>query len=149
MKESFLQELNELLKRNNVYLSGDVRVYPADEAEENSQTTEARMKLINCGGLPYYSGPYIFFDHRQMPTKKSKDEKSKAAYIQRDIEPYQCPVTGDVVGGRAQHRDNLKRHDCHILEPGEREYNEKRRIEEHGERLRRDVQDAVYEAIRD
>lgn len=29
-----------------------------------------------------------------------------------DIAPYQSPVTGEVVGGRAQKRDDLKRHNC-------------------------------------
>lgn len=29
-----------------------------------------------------------------------------------DIEPYRSPVSGEVIGGRAQKRDDLKKHDC-------------------------------------
>jgi hypothetical protein len=30
-----------------------------------------------------------------------------------DMEPFLSPVTGEVVGGRAQRRDDMKRHDCY------------------------------------
>jgi hypothetical protein len=36
----------------------------------------------------------------------------KAPMIVSDIEPYRSPVTGEVIGGRAQKRDDLKKHDC-------------------------------------
>lgn len=29
-----------------------------------------------------------------------------------DMEPFLSPVTGEVVGGRAQRREDMKRHDC-------------------------------------
>ena len=29
-----------------------------------------------------------------------------------DIEPYKSPITGEVIGGRAARRDDLKKHDC-------------------------------------
>lgn len=30
-----------------------------------------------------------------------------------DMEPFLSPVTGEVIGGRAQRRDDMKRHDCY------------------------------------
>lgn len=37
-----------------------------------------------------------------------------------DFTPYDCPITGKMIEGRRAHEENLKRHDCRILEPGER-----------------------------
>lgn len=31
---------------------------------------------------------------------------------------YDCPITGQPIRSKAAHEDNLKRHGCHILEPG-------------------------------
>ena len=50
-----------------------------------------------------------------------------AAFVSGDYEAYQCPITGKEVRGRRQHEENLKRHDCRVLEPGERELNSRRR----------------------
>lgn len=36
--------------------------------------------------------------------------------IQRDIEDYLSPVTGEVIRSRSGQRDDLKRHDC-VLKP--------------------------------
>ncbi len=41
--------------------------------------------------------------------------------ISRDYEAYDCPITGQMIDGRAAHRENLKQHGCRIFEPGERE----------------------------
>lgn len=38
-----------------------------------------------------------------------------------DYPAYTCPITGKVVEGRRAHNENLKQHDCRILEPGEKE----------------------------
>ena len=35
-----------------------------------------------------------------------------APYIVGDIAPYQSPVTGEVISGRAAKRDDLQRHNC-------------------------------------
>jgi len=32
--------------------------------------------------------------------------------IQSDIQPYQSPVSGEVIGSRSSRRDDLKRHNC-------------------------------------
>ena len=40
---------------------------------------------------------------------------------------YNCPVTGKWVGSRGAHLDNLARHDCRVLEGGEKEASMARR----------------------
>tara|TARA_R110000751_G_scaffold96964_2_gene188870 strand:- start:1236 stop:1568 length:333 start_codon:yes stop_codon:yes gene_type:complete len=40
--------------------------------------------------------------------------------VSGDFDPYDCPITGRTIEGRVAHAENLKRHDCRILEPGER-----------------------------
>jgi putative FmdB family regulatory protein len=42
-----------------------------------------------------------------------------AARITPDYAGYHCPVTGKWVEGRVAHEENLKRHGCRLLEPGE------------------------------
>jgi hypothetical protein len=40
------------------------------------------------------------------------DGKVYAPMIIQDIEPYRSPITGEVIGGRAAQREDLKRNDC-------------------------------------
>lgn len=42
---------------------------------------------------------------------------------------YTCPVTGDYIGSKRAHEENLRKHDCRVLEPGEKEFGERRRKE--------------------
>jgi putative FmdB family regulatory protein len=44
-----------------------------------------------------------------------------APLISVDNTGYSCPVTGKWVGSRREHRDNLARQGCRVLEPGEKE----------------------------
>lgn len=39
--------------------------------------------------------------------------------IARDYEAYECPVTGQMIEGRAAHKENLKKTGCRLLEKGE------------------------------
>lgn len=36
-----------------------------------------------------------------------------------DYQAYNCPITGALIDGKRQHRENLKRHGCRVLEEGE------------------------------
>lgn len=38
-----------------------------------------------------------------------------------DYPPYDCPITGKRIEGRRAHEENLRRHGCRVLEPGETE----------------------------
>lgn len=40
---------------------------------------------------------------------------------------YNCPITGKWIGSKKAHEDNLKRHDCRVLETGEKDANEAKR----------------------
>ena len=43
----------------------------------------------------------------------------KGPYIASDYASYDCPITGKTIDGRREHRENLKQHNCRLLEPGE------------------------------
>lgn len=54
-----------------------------------------------------------------------------APRIISDLQGYTCPITDKWVEGRRAHEENLRRHDCRVLEPGEKEAAERfRRAEE-------------------
>ena len=50
-----------------------------------------------------------------------------APIVRGDIAPYQCPITGRPITSRRAHEENLRRHDCRVLERGEAAEVEKRR----------------------
>lgn len=39
--------------------------------------------------------------------------------VRGDYEAYDCPITGRRIEGKRQHEENLRRHGCRVLEPGE------------------------------
>ena len=45
-----------------------------------------------------------------------------------DYAPYECPVTGKLISGKRAHLENLAKYGCHVLEPGEVEHEERRRV---------------------
>ncbi len=47
--------------------------------------------------------------------------------ISNYFEPYKCPITGKPITTKTAHEENLKRHNCRILETGEREHAEQTR----------------------
>jgi hypothetical protein len=69
--------------------------------------------------------------------------------VSGDYTPYECPITGNMIEGRAAHAENLKRNDCRILEPGEKEDNARRGREmiEADHRNRDAAIDAIAESV--
>lgn len=53
-----------------------------------------------------------------------------APAVRGDYPPYECPVTGKIIEGRAAHEENLRRTGCRLLEPGEVENTKRRRTDE-------------------
>ena len=47
--------------------------------------------------------------------------------IQMDYPGYNCPITGKYIEGRKQHRENLEKHGCRVLETGEIEASQRRK----------------------
>ena len=45
-----------------------------------------------------------------------------APAVRGDYAGYSCPVTGQWIEGRRAHEENLARHGCRVLEPGETEF---------------------------
>ena len=50
--------------------------------------------------------------------------------IVKDYSSYQCPISGKLIDGRKAHEENLKLNNCRLLEPGEREQLDKRKIDD-------------------
>jgi hypothetical protein len=59
---------------------------------------------------------------------------------------YHCPVTGDWISSKKQHEENLKKHDCRVLESGESEANRKKREAEEAA-FEKKVEDSVEKTI--
>lgn len=51
----------------------------------------------------------------------------EAPFVRGDYQGYTCPITEKWIEGRRAHEENLKTHGCRVLEPGEKEGNERRR----------------------
>lgn len=47
-----------------------------------------------------------------VPADEYVRPSSNAPYIMGDIQPYQSMVTGEMIGGRRQHREHLRQHGC-------------------------------------
>ena len=75
-------------------------------------------------------------------------KKTRAFMVSSDYEGYQCPVSGSWIEGRAAHRENMKKHDVHVLEKGEREHNERNRKEAAEAAIVREAHQMVDEAAR-
>lgn len=63
-----------------------------------------------------------------------------------DQTEYSCPITGKRIGSKHEHQENLKRHDCRVLEPGEKEASIARR-EADDAALDRKIEDTVEREI--
>ena len=57
------------------------------------------------------------------------ERKICAPAVRGDYAPYECPITGKTIEGRRAHEENLKRHGCRVLEPGEASEASRRRVE--------------------
>lgn len=49
------------------------------------------------------------------------EKQVSAPAVRSDYAGYSCPVTGKWIEGRRAHEENLARHGCRVLEPGETE----------------------------
>lgn len=72
-----------------------------------------------------------------------------APHVATDYPPYECPVTGKMIEGRAAHRENLKRTGCRLFEPGEFEQYKRELPKKREQALEKAVDTAVNNAARD
>lgn len=125
--QEFSKALHALCKRHKVVLAGNIRLVPLDDKIEAFSYSVADE--INAYGGRDTFGPFLVPEITRKPEPKTEFMPRKGFEVVRDYEGYDCPVTGKWVEGRAAHRENLKKHGCHILEKGEARDNERNRIE--------------------
>lgn len=59
------------------------------------------------------------------------DKMIDICQISQDYEPYTCPITGVLISGKKEHRENLRRHGKRVFESGEKEeFMRKKQLEE-------------------
>jgi len=85
-------------------------------------------RCADCGDFTRYLPLARYNEEQHCPQCQLPARKMVSAPIVRgDIQPYQCPITGKAITSRRAHEENLLRHDCRVLERGERQEVEKRR----------------------
>jgi hypothetical protein len=77
---------------------------------------------------------FVYIDG-QVVEKKAEEKRAAGPTVLGDYEAYDCPITGKMVDGRRDHRENLARHGCRILEKGEKEAAERNRERSFEERM--------------
>lgn len=84
----------------------------------------------NFKGIDFSNTP------KPIPRRVPRNEKRSSLptpMVVGDYQPYECPVTGKTVDGKLEHKINLEKTGCRILERGEFEdvkKNGKKRINE-------------------
>lgn len=68
--------------------------------------------------------------------------------IVADARPYSCPITGKPIEGKRAHVENLKKHRCRVLEPGETADLIKNKPKRDAEALDRSIDRVVDSAAR-
>lgn len=66
-------------------------------------------------------------DRPRCPAHGEMSRIIEAPRIAPDYPGYTCPITGTWIEGRRAHEENLARHGCRVLEPGESNEVDKRR----------------------
>lgn len=115
---TFQTELFALLKKHNLHLSGTLRIIELSDKWDVSTAQLSVEPTRNLYGGPDRGGPFLMATIREKPTEPVSI-RGKAAQIMSDIKEYHCPVTGKLIDGKREHRENLKRNNCRLLEPGE------------------------------
>ncbi len=79
---------------------------------------------------------YRYIDGKMAEVVAGPRQPSRAPHIMSDyLYRYDCPVTGEAVDGKAEHRANLSKHGCRVLEKGETREGPRRRAEEQDARI--------------
>lgn len=65
--------------------------------------------------MPVYrwrDGKWVDKHTGELAPKRAEAHQVRLLGVVGDIEPYRSPISGEVIGGRASKRDDLKRHGC-------------------------------------
>lgn len=105
----------------------DLKIVLPNTGQGNEPVTHRRNKQrTDYAPKPKELGRWIKLEDGRsvyrIPRPQGPDCRSHlpAPQISGDYEAYECPVTGKMVDGRAEHRENLERTGCRLLEPGEK-----------------------------
>ena len=82
-------------------------------------------------------------------SRKKSRQRVSGPYIQGDYEPYECPITGDLIAGTRAPAQNLEKHGCRVHEKGEFEDVKKHGRERYEAELDRAIDKAVEAAARE
>lgn len=142
MDKKFIEELADLCSRHEVLLSGNLRIL------KDSEHTTYDKDSLRIETAPYIDtacgrdtcGPFIVFTADIKHKEWVPFERGKAFNYVADYQAYDCPITGEIIEGRASHRENLKKHGCRILEKGEREHITKTREQELEKQIERQAE---------
>lgn len=143
--EGFVEALRHLCKEHGVYLSGRMRLVKGSGEIEDAHLTV--NETHDCGnGITDRTGPFLVAEIDYVRPPQEDFVYGQAPGVAGDYTAYECPVTGKMIEGRAEHRENLKRTGCRLLEPGESRDFAKRHKEEKRENTRKLV-DSIYDSM--
>lgn len=125
---SFEDDLKSLCKKHNIFIIGSLKIRCGDQFDESSFSVKSANE-INYGYAKDTTGPFLICSVEMKPAKPVNCDIGLRGYIAPDYKAYECPVTGKLIDGRTEHRENLKRTGCRLLEKGEKEQAPKRRQE--------------------
>jgi hypothetical protein len=128
MYTRFTQELEALLAKHKIILSGNLVIV---EKGNNQAVNYVDSTRVYGHSMPTFDKrPQIIFDYTAIVEKFIPVKPQQAAMVSSDYPAYDCPVTGQMIDGRKEHRENLKKTGCRLLEKGEHEHNQKRKAED-------------------
>ena len=97
-----------------------------------------KRKWVYFHGTPVEVDPYAI-----NPPRKGPNIQTGAHY------DYDCPITGMPVTSKHEHRENLKRHGCRVLESGETRQEPQRREESFNQKNKKLVETAVADVAKE
>ena len=124
--DGFIAGLEKLSHETGVVLRGTCGLVSVSDLVSFAYSKTDVLHM--AGGVTDKTGPFVV-SSVERPKVIHEFDRGAVPYVSSDYSAYSCPITGEVVEGRAAHRENLKKHGCRIVEKGEREHAEKRRRE--------------------
>lgn len=152
---AFAEELASLVQKHRVFLMpcfGQIGLKHLPESEYLGFAVDDEA-LVYTGGVQSkvrVGMPFLSIDRKDPPEPEPEPfARGKAPLIAGDIAPYACPVTGRMVDGRADHKENLKRTGSRILEKGEIDEYRREKPKRDAENISRVVDESLGKIAKD
>lgn len=127
--KAFIKELIALCDEHNIYLTGNMKIVDDSNYLPATAKLDIAMERKLYGGVDR-TGPFLIASIEQKESKPVDCNTGLRVYVSPDIKAYDCPITGKIIDGKKEHRENLKRTGCRNLEPGESRESQKRQESE-------------------